>query len=412
VNQMSFPTMSALLAGLLLSCAAEATNNTRSDDPWGPVRQSLEGFSLIREATLAVHNSHNSELFAMTKGTATDFDTPQLIWSSTKMIVGTAILKEVEDGNVDLDTPIHKYLPYWTSASWDRRSRITLRHLLSFSSGYVDITQTRGFILPTNCLIFSLQTCVRDLYFLPLTQHEHEPGSRIDYNSIHLQVAGAVVERATGKAMIDIIRSNVFEKAGMTRTRFFSAGESQGPIFGRDDNPFLAGGIEAPPREYMQFMDALNAGELISQNMMDQMFSDNYPDADKGGIFAIASSRYGLTNWYECPQFISSRPGEFDDECKEAHIHTSPGAAGTYPIIDLKNGYHLYLGYSGVLGVGAAISAVYRDILKPLVDDAVAGIVSTHPTEVDPERMACLEALMSNYEEETGDIDLQLPSFC
>ncbi len=128
------------------------------------------------------------------------------------------------------------------------------------------------------------------------------------------------------------------------------AGESQGPIFGRDDNPFLAGGIEAPPREYMQFMDALNAGELISQNMMDQMFSDNYPDADKGGLFAIASSRYGSTNWYECPQFISSRPGEFDDECKEAHIHTSPGAAGTYPIIDLKNGYHLYLGYSGVLG--------------------------------------------------------------
>jgi len=405
---MVFKTLGVFLAGLW---TATASSNSTAD-AWAPVRASLDNFPLIRGATLSVaRNDDGTELFAMTKGASTDMETMQMVWSSTKLVVGTAIMAEVEKGNVDLDLPIYNYLWYWTSWRFDRRSRITLRHLLGFSSGYADVTQTRGFVTPTNCLVFDLQTCVRDLFFLPLSLHTAEPGSRINYNSIHLQVAGAVVEKATGKRMIDIIRENVLSKAGMTRTRFFSVGESQGPVFGRDSNPFLAGGIEAPPREYMQFLGALTRGELVSRAYLDMMFSDPFPDASRGDIFGIASTRYGLTNWYECPQFISSPP-TFDDECRDAHIHTSPGASGTYPIIDLKNGYHMYLGYDGVIGLGAAISAVFRDTLKPLVDSAVAGVASDLPTTIDPNRLACLEGLMSEYEEDTGSIDLQLPTFC
>jgi hypothetical protein len=85
-----------------------------------------------------------------------------------------------------------------------------------------------------------------------------------------------------------------------------------------------------------------------------------------------ASSLAAGLGRYECPQFISPNPGEWTAECAAAQIHSSPGATGSYPLVDRRLGYHYYLGYdSPLLGVGAAVSAVFRDTLKPLVDQAV-----------------------------------------
>ena len=180
---------------------------------WQPVVDAMNRNPFIREATLTVTpNGEHTPVFNYELG-RTNLDTLQNNWSSTKLVAATALMKEVEKGTLDLDEPISTYLSYWTTDESDRRSRITLRNLLGFSSGYVNLFQIQGCVRPTACIGGSIQECVRAIY--DEIEHVHEPGKEVHYNSLHLQIAGAVVEAAAGVPIIDIFKTNVFEPAGM-----------------------------------------------------------------------------------------------------------------------------------------------------------------------------------------------------
>ena len=58
------------------------------------------------------------------------------------------------------------------------------------------------------------------------------------------------------------------------------------------------------------------------------------------------------------------------------------------------NGYHYYFAMDQAVAVGAAISAVFRDTLKPLVDAAFTGVDAALPIAVPAQRTACLEELV------------------
>ena len=60
--------------------------------------------------------------------------TPIAVGSSTKPLTATAIMQLVEAGKVDLDAPVTRYLP-WFQLDDPRAAEITVRHLLSHTSG-------------------------------------------------------------------------------------------------------------------------------------------------------------------------------------------------------------------------------------------------------------------------------------
>lgn len=62
-------------------------------------------------------------------------DTLFRIASTTKLLVGTAILRLVESGTLDLDAPVSAYLPWFHFSQPGMEDQITLRHLLSHTSG-------------------------------------------------------------------------------------------------------------------------------------------------------------------------------------------------------------------------------------------------------------------------------------
>ena len=80
------------------------------------------------------------------------------------------------------------------------------------------MTQTEGYVLPLACLE-SLQACAERIASeLP---HPHPPGELIDYNSVHLTLAGAAAERALQEPIFETIRRNVLVRAGgMPSARF------------------------------------------------------------------------------------------------------------------------------------------------------------------------------------------------
>ncbi|HEX6208313.1 MAG TPA: serine hydrolase domain-containing protein [Actinomycetota bacterium] len=82
-------------------------------------------------------------------GTPMRPDTPYPLASVTKLYIGTAILQLHEQGHVDLDAPITAYLPVDRVARLhrlggvDHTPRITVRHLLSHTSGLPDFLEDR-----------------------------------------------------------------------------------------------------------------------------------------------------------------------------------------------------------------------------------------------------------------------------
>ena len=57
------------------------------------------------------------------------------IASNTKMTLGLLVMKLVEEGKLDLDAPVKKYVPWLELHDDSTLDRITLRRLLSHSAG-------------------------------------------------------------------------------------------------------------------------------------------------------------------------------------------------------------------------------------------------------------------------------------
>lgn len=152
-------------------------------------------------------------------------------WASvSKMHTATAALQLVEDGLVDLDAPITDTVPYFHLTSGFDASSITLRHLLTHTSGLPDI-------LDWNCDIG--ETGLVDAvagWDLPL----HAPaGSFYNYSNTGYSLAGAMIEELTGESFQDVLRQRVLDPSGMNNATF-DVGEAIDQ--GHADGTTLVGG--------------------------------------------------------------------------------------------------------------------------------------------------------------------------
>lgn len=132
-----------------------------------------------------------------------------LVASVTKPVTATAVMMLVERGQVSLDEPLCSHVPEF---SGDGRERVTIRHLLTHTSGLPDM-------LPENLALrqrhaplsaFVEGACRCRLLF--------EPGTRISYQSMGIALLGELVERLSGRALRAFLRDELFAPAGMDST--------------------------------------------------------------------------------------------------------------------------------------------------------------------------------------------------
>merc|ERR1712196_296807 len=103
-------------------------------------------------------------------------------WPAAVMISGL-----VKDGIMSFDDKANKYLDWWATDPSDSRSHITLRHLLSFTSGY----ESDGYSMCWS----GFDACAQKLY--QKLKHRAKPGTTWTYLSCHLQFAGAMAAAAS-----------------------------------------------------------------------------------------------------------------------------------------------------------------------------------------------------------------------
>lgn len=139
------------------------------------------------------------------------------IGSVTKPLTGTMVVALSTRGLLDLDAPVTTHLPALTLGVPDVAPEVTLRHLLSHTSGlpWDQITPTRLFGSRDAA---GLATYVeRELPGRPLVA---PPGMLYNYSNPGFNLAARVAEVATGMPYTALIARNLFEPLGMRDTTF------------------------------------------------------------------------------------------------------------------------------------------------------------------------------------------------
>ena len=199
--------------------------------------------------------------------------TPDSVMTSaslSKAAFATVVLRLVQQHKLDLDKPVYQYLPkplpeypQYADLSGDvRYKKITLRMLLSHTSGFPN---WRAF---------------EDDHTLKI---HFEPGTRYAYSGEGIDLAQLVVETVTHEPLTTLMERELFAPVGMTRTsmvwepRFESDfangydeyGRSLGPE--KRTRPNAAGSMQTTLDDYATFLTAVMQGKLLDAKMSPEM---------------------------------------------------------------------------------------------------------------------------------------------
>jgi CubicO group peptidase (beta-lactamase class C family) len=135
------------------------------------------------------------------------------IGSTTKTMTGTVIMQLVEQGKLELDAPVRKYLPGLKLADANVAKRITVRQLLNHTGGFSgDIFDDTG--NGDDALEKYMALLTKTPQVTPLGQVWH-------YNNAALCIAGRVIEAISQKTYEQTVREIMLEPLEMTQSFFF-----------------------------------------------------------------------------------------------------------------------------------------------------------------------------------------------
>ncbi len=134
--------------------------------------------------------------------------------SLTKQFTATLVLLLQQDGKVNINDPVSKYLPD-SPPAW---AKITLANLLGHTSGIPSFTGFKEF--PTWSM--SAHTPEEEIALFRDKPLDFEPGSKFDYSNSNFIVLGVVIEKVSGKKYGDLLRERIFEPLGMRDSRLDS----------------------------------------------------------------------------------------------------------------------------------------------------------------------------------------------
>ncbi|MDH4198736.1 MAG: beta-lactamase family protein [Candidatus Aminicenantes bacterium] len=229
-------------------------------------------------------------------------NSPQTVFSIgsvTKTFTAAAILQLSDAGLVDLDAPVAEYLPEYDLAG---RSGVTLRRLLSHSSGVPDVgldPRALGDLTKARAPLDLLEL-VKDK---PL---DFAPGEASRYSNAGYVLLGLVIERVSGMSYADYVHEHLLCPLQMTATSYGADASSEtriarGLIEGPDGrlreaplfHPSLgysAGGLFSTVEDMWRWDRGLEGEDILSAAARAQMFM---PQRDDFGLGWLIMETWG-----------------------------------------------------------------------------------------------------------------------
>jgi len=260
------------------------------------------------------------------------------IASMSKAITTVGIMQLYEQGLLELDDPVYKYIPAFkntqvldsiniedsTYTTVPAKRPITIRHLLTHTSGitYGDY-KLRGaqFIykklglenVGLSSTKWNTEQFINQVAVAPLAFH---PGEEYSYG-LNMDVLGRVIEVVSGQSLANYFKKYIFAPLGMNDTWFYLPKEKRDrlvPLYGHDENDKLfinnasgmtslidypkmednnhyagGGGLSSTAMDYARFIQMLlNGGRLdgkriLSRRTVEMMTSDQMIELNKKG---------------------------------------------------------------------------------------------------------------------------------
>lgn len=143
--------------------------------------------------------------------------TPDMLFqigSNSKVFTTTLLMTLVDDGKVDLDTPVTEYLPDLKLQDEKALEKIVVRHLVTHQSGiWGDVFDDYGW--GDDALRISVEK-------LPNFPQMYQPTELWSYTNVAFNIAGRIIEEALGQPFEVAMRERVLGPLGMNRTFYYA----------------------------------------------------------------------------------------------------------------------------------------------------------------------------------------------
>jgi CubicO group peptidase (beta-lactamase class C family) len=144
------------------------------------------------------------------------------IASNTKLFTATALALLVEDGKVEWDAPVIRYLPAFAMYDPYVTRELTVRDLLVHRSG---LGLGAGDLLWWPPSTYDRKEIVRRIRFIPPATSFR---STYAYDNVLYLVAGELIEAVSGQTWEDFVRSRILRRVGMTESDVRHSGAAGG----------------------------------------------------------------------------------------------------------------------------------------------------------------------------------------
>jgi CubicO group peptidase (beta-lactamase class C family) len=289
-----------LISNLMISCKSgqESTNSVAiqkldslfssqypADEP-GATILILRGDSVIFEKGYGIADMETKE----PAGGETFYN----IASVSKQFSGVALMMLEQEGKLSLDDNVKKWFPHFKAPFYEK---ITLRHLLSHTSGIPDSRDRTDRIFvttATDTLSYSYLENLEELNF--------EPGASYEYMNPTFQLMYTIIEKASGMQFDEFMRKRIFDPAGMKEAIYFEEGRdiprmAHGYLENKDSSGFMQfdygeesffatkadGGLYTSVREFVKWEQALRNNILITEETLRRAQTPKTSIADMPG---------------------------------------------------------------------------------------------------------------------------------
>jgi CubicO group peptidase (beta-lactamase class C family) len=209
-------------------------------------------------------------------------DTKFRLGSITKQFTAAAILQLIDQGKLSVDDPISKYYVD-APAAW---SKVTIKHLLTHTSGIPSYTALPGFFEKSSMSPLSPDGIIKLTRDMPL---EFEPGTKYNYDNTGYILLGYVIEKVSGETYAGYVAKHIFTPLGMKDTgydvsdlilRHRASGYKPTKDGWKNADyldmtlPYAAGSLYSTTGDLLIWDRALTEGKILTPASRQAMFTD------------------------------------------------------------------------------------------------------------------------------------------
>ena len=226
-------------------------------------------------------------------------DTPYRICSITKQFTALLVMQLVEHGKLDIDRPIISYLPDYRQ---DTGSRITIKHLLSHTSGLPLLDEA----LPEQNGVAGIYTATDTKFtnaaYMVKTYCSGDliaaPGEKFNYNNADYIILQAILERITALSYDRLLQKQILKPLGMRHTGLitrdaYAKGQAIGYALQKGQivaEPYVhvpnfgaTGAMYSTASDLLRWNRAFDQDKLLSKKYRELMFAP-YPANGYGAL--------------------------------------------------------------------------------------------------------------------------------